>query len=534
MSQTLTPILTVAAAGLIAEQGLAPSANLISAINSFNSSAITAATQNLLISGNTQIVNLLATIPPGLSGIVTANLRSTVPSTISSQFNFNNLVADVNQQINAIMSGGIAGLSSVITRVQTCCVDSFDMRGMFMQMQEGKFEDFGATVNSYTDILTGGVSSQFAELVGGLNNTAAREMLTQLGTFGTMFDIREPGRINEPKVLCQNLINQGFYLVNELLTKNGIDVSNLAIADEKQLLAAMKTVAGAELAAIISVTDFKSYGSITNLADVLNAERLFSPRALTAAGGSLSALANKLINVGGKFRSFKDLSDTYLKVKTTATPNLTGIQQLGNNSLFASAKGKLSSGSGIFGNPNIFDYIGVITGQGYVDEINSLTANQTQIISTFEGNSLKVALETRPVNPVYIAQAIEILTTSTNPQLQQLINDSEIKFNSIFNRLLNERKNSKTNGINYTETINTTEVISSFVLSLHDAWNDQRNLKYGDFIRMIVTNDIYGEAIRTGIDEGYNLALLSQKNIPTYTKLDPVAYSTVVQSRPDC
>jgi hypothetical protein len=51
---------------------------------------------------------------------------------------------------------------------------------------------------------------------------------------------------------------------------------------------------------------------------------------------------------------------------------------------------------------------------------------------------------------------------------------------------------------------------------------------------MIVTNDIYGEAIRTGIDEGYNLALLSQKNIPTYTKLDPVAYSTVVQSRPDC
>jgi hypothetical protein len=50
----------------------------------------------------------------------------------------------------------------------------------------------------------------------------------------------------------------------------------------------------------------------------------------------------------------------------------------------------------------------------------------------------------------------------------------------------------------------------------------------------MLTDDIFGEAINAGINEGYNLAMLSNKGVPTYTKLDPVAYSTVVKTRPVC
>lgn len=534
MPQILTPILTVAAAGLLDDKGLAPSANLISSISTCGNLAITAGSQALLSIGNVQIKNTLITIPSFLTGMISANLQATVPTNIRSQFDFDDLYKDVQDQINLVMTDGTAGLAGVISRVQTACVNSFDLRGMFTQMKEGNFDDFGITVNNYSDVLTGGINSQFAELVGGLNNSAAREMLTQLGEFGTMFDITELSRINDPKVLCQNLINQGFYLVNELLTKGGISVSNLAIADEKQLLAVMKTISGVELNAIVSVTGFKPYGSIGNLADVLNPDRLFSPRALTAAGGSLEALANKLVNIGGKFKSFKDLSNTYLNVKNTATPQLNGIQRLGNNSLFANASVKLSTGSGVFGNPTMFDYIGVITGEGYADDMANLIAAQTQVISSIEGTALKNALELRPVNTELISQAVTALVTSSNSRLQSLLNQGEINFNRVFNRLLAERKNSKSNGIDYSESIGSPDNITSFVQSLHDAWNDTRKIRYGDFIQQIITNDVYGEAVRSGLDEGFNLALLAQKNIPVYTRLDPVTYSNVVQSRPDC
>jgi hypothetical protein len=359
-------------------------------------------------------------------------------------------------------------------------------------------------------------------------------MLTQMGEFGTMFDISELDRIYDPKVLCQNLINQGFYLVNELLTKGGIDVSNLAIADEKQLLAVMATITGTELSAIIAVTNFKPYGSIKSLVDVLDGSRLFSPKALVAAGGSLKDLANKMVNIGGKFKSFKDLSGTYLSIKATPTPNLTGVQRLGTNSLFDNAKSKLPIGTGVFGNPTIYDYIGVLAGEGYTEDITSLIDIQNQITAIDEGLALKNALSARPVDQTLIAQRTEALVTSNKTQLQTLLNEGENKFNAIFNRLLRERANSKINGINYEETQATPDSVSSFALGLHDVWSDPKNLKYSDFIKKITTNDVFGEAVQAGIDEGFNLALLAQKNIPVYTKLDPVAYSNVVNARPDC
>jgi hypothetical protein len=534
MPQLLTPTLTVVASGFLDNKGLAPSANILAAVNSFNSSATVLSSQEILAMGNVSLRETVTAIPSCLTGKVSSNLQASVPESIRSQFYFDNLIKDIKNQIDLVMTGGVPGLISTMSRVQIYCSDTFDLKGMFTQMQEGSFDDFGVTVNDYTDVITGGVNSQFATLIGGLNNSSAREMLTQLGNFGTMFDISEPGRIYDPKVLCQNLINQGFYLVNELLTKGGIDVVNLAIADEKQLLAVMGTISGTELSAIIAVTNFKPYGSIKSLADVLDSTRLFSPKALVAAGGSLKELANKLINVGGKFKSFKDLSETYLNIKATPTPNLAGVQRLGTNSLFDNAKLRLPAGTGLFGNPTIYDYIGVLTGEGYIEDIASLIDIQNQLVSTDEGLAFKNALAARPVNQTLIAQTTEALVTSNKTQIQTLLNQGENKFNSIFTRLFKERTNSKINGILYEETTGTPDSVTSFALGLHDVWSDPKNLRYGEFITKITTTDIFGEAIRASIEEGFNLALLAQKNIPVYTKLDPVAYSNVVKARPDC
>ena len=80
MPQLLTPILTVAAAGLLDDKGLAPSANLISSISTCGNLAIIAGSQALLDMGDVQVKNILATIPPFLTGMVSANAQAAVPT----------------------------------------------------------------------------------------------------------------------------------------------------------------------------------------------------------------------------------------------------------------------------------------------------------------------------------------------------------------------------------------------------------------------------------------------------------------------
>jgi hypothetical protein len=533
MPQILTPILAVASAGILEGKGFAVPAALTTSINNYNALAITAGAQSIMANSAAEIKTAVSNIPSCLTGIVPTSLRNTVPSNIASEFYYTNLVDDVAQRAALIMSNDVLGLTTIIPRIQGACTNAFELKGMYQQMKESTFDEFGITVGSYTDSMTGGINSQFAELIGGINNSSARAMLAQLGEFGTMFDITEPARMYDPVVLCQNLLNQGFYLISELLTQGGINIGSLDTVDTKKLLSVLGTISGIELAAITTVTNFKSAFFIENLGQVLDATKLFSPNALVAAGGSLIALSNKLSNIGGRFTSFKDLSDTYLNTRTSPVPRLNGLGALGTNELFANAISKIGSGTGVFANPDIYDYIGVITGEGYTDNINRMSVIQTQILATPEGAALKSAVESA-ASVAAITSATTALTSSTNPVIVQLLAEGQTRFAAVFGRLLTERKNSKSSQIDYAESIGSIDSVTSFVLELHNVWNDPMELKYGDFLRKMLTDDIFGEAINAGIDEGYNLAMLSDKGVPTYTKLDPVAYSTVVKSRPVC
>lgn len=533
MPQLLTPILAVASAGILDGKGFAVPATLTASINNYNILAITAGVQSALANSTVEIKTAVSSIPSCLTGIVPTSLRNTVPSNITSEFYYDNLVNDVAQRATLIMNNGVLGLTTTIPRIQGACTNAFELRGMYQQMKESTFDDFGITVGSYTDSMTGGINSQFAELIGGINNSSAKAMLTQLGDFGTMFDITELGRMYDPVVLCQNLLNQGFYLISELLVQGGINIGTIDIVDTKKLLSVLGTISGLELKAITTVTNFKSAFFIENLGQVLDATKLFSPNALVAAGGSLTALSNKLSNIGGRFASFKDLGDTYLRIQTSPVPRLNGLGAVGTNELFANAISKIGSGIGVFANPDMYDYIGVITGEGYTANINQMNAVQTQILATPEGAALKLAVE-NAASASAIVTATTALISATDPLIVRLLAEGQSCFAAVFGRLLAERKNSKLSQIDYAESIGSADSVTSFVLELHNAWNDPMELKVSEFLKKMLTDDIFGEAIRSGINEGYNLAMLTDRSVSTYTKLDPVAYSTVVKSRPVC
>jgi hypothetical protein len=405
-------------------------------------------------------------------------------------------------------------------------------------MKNVNYSDFGFTINNYKDITTGGVNSQFNSIPGGIASPEYKALANQFGNFGTMFDATKLNNLDDPRTLCQSLLDNGYMLIDEILTAASINVADLANADRAAVLRALTTVQGLELAAILSVTKFVSYKPLDSLADVLDATKILSPSAAVAAGGSLTNLSRKLTNIGGTFNSFAEIKNLYSSIADANTPTLGTQSTIGPNHLFANAIPMLGEGTGTFNNPTVFDLLGAITGHGYVDDINAMSDIQTQIMSNPLGQQLRTAMESLKNNPTSISAMGQVTTAANNLSLsvtlQPLLAVGQENFVRIFNRLLKERTNLKTLKLDLTSYVGSTQSTMAFVSLLHSISDDPMKLNYADVIKKLVTSDTYGESILAAIAEGQNISLLNNKGIPSYTKLNPLAHANQVLSQLNC
>jgi hypothetical protein len=319
MTKIFTPVQAVASAGLLQNTGLGIPPGFISAVTSFNTSALTQASQTALTTNsNVAVRSALLAVPGYLTGIVSTSMRSSVPSNITSSFNFDNVVADVRTQADRIMVNGAIGLTDILTQVDAFSVNSFDTMGAFDSYKNLTFSDFGHTINSYKDIITSGLNSQYSSVVGGTNKeitvtsgtipSGYATLVNEFGNFGTMYDVRQLSKLGDPRTLCSNLISQGFYFISQSLVAAGVDVSNLATADLRQVNSVLANIKGVDLNRIVTVTNFVPHKSLSTLLDAMDASKVLSPVALSAAGSSLTALSNKLVNMGGEFNQLARLA----------------------------------------------------------------------------------------------------------------------------------------------------------------------------------------------------------------------------------
>ena len=550
MGKLFTPIQSVAAAGLLKNKGLGVSANLIAAVNSFNSTDyITSVNSALVVNSAPEVVQALNSLPQFFTGNVGTSLRATVPQNLQSNFDFSNLVNDVLNQGNLVVSTGSAGVIDILTQAKLYCRTTFDVLGTFAKMQTLSFDEFGLTVRNYQDALSGGVSSQYRTVLGVIDPqielptgetivSGYAALANQIGNFGTMYDIRNLSRLSDPRTLCQNLLTQGFYFISQALVDAGVTVSNLANEDVRLVNQALSTIKGADLKNIISVTKFKPYKQIENLLEVLDIQKVLSPAAATAAGGSFSDLSRKLTNIGGSFSSFADVKLMYSSIQTANVSALSSLTSSENYQLFVGASDTLGKGSGIFGNPIVSDIIGSAGGIGYIDNINQLTDILSDILATDPGKALKDAILssiTTPNNSTVaqnITSAIAGLYSSSS--VNDLVSQGNTKFNTLFETLLNERKNVEAARLDLTSASDSLYSITSFVSDLHNLHQDQENIKYADMIKSITTDDVFGQAIFAAIVEGNNIAQLNSRGIPSYTRLDPVEYADFISKQNPC
>ena len=554
MTKIFTPVQAVASAGLLQNTGLGITPDFTSAVTSFNTSALTQASQTTLTTNaNVAVQSALLAVPGYLTGIVPTSLRNSVPSDISSTFNFNNLIADVRTQANRIMVNGAIGLTDILTQVNAFCVNSFDTMGAFDSYKNLTFSDFGHTINSYKDIITSGLNSQYSSVVGGTNKeitipsgkitSGYATLVNEFGNFGTMYDTRQLSKLDDPRTLCSNLISQGFYSISQSLVTAGVDVSNIATADLRQVNSVLANIKGVDLNRIVAVTKFVPYKSLTTLLDVMDASMVLSPSALGAAGSSLTALSNKLVNMGGEFTSFADLKKTYASIISADLPHLDSLSSLAPATLFTNSYARLGTGVGPFGNPIMSDIIGSVCGIGYTGNITAMKNAQAGILGTTLGQTLRTAIVaaqtiTGNVNhnqlATNITNAVTAVVNSTDTAIVGFRTAGQTAYTNIFNRLLVERKNLALTGINLVESVGSNSGITAFVLDLHNIQQDPMMLQYADLINSLALDSVYGEAIKASIIEGANINQLIGKGIQSYTKVDSVERAAQVLAELHC
>jgi len=540
MAINLTPILAISNAGLLNGKGLAMSGNVLPAINKFNSSPFTRLCSSTLgLAGSNVLVRTtLKSITSFLTGMVPDSLIASVPANLSSSFYFNNLVTDIGIQANLALTNGISGLVEALPALHSSCTTSFELMGSFNQLKSINYADLGFTINNYKDITTGGVNSQFDNLPGGISSPGYKALANQLGNFGTMFDATKLSSLDDPRILCQSLLDNGYIMINELLTADLIDVSDLENADSAAVLRTLTTIRGLELESVLSLTKFVSYKPLESLADVLDITKILSPAAANAAGGSLTNLSRKLTNIGGTFNNFEEIKTLYSSIADATIPTLGSQSTIGPDHLFANAIPLLGDGTGTFNNPTMFDLLGALIGQGYVDDINAMADAQTEIMASTLGQALYAAMELLKSNPGSISAMGQVTTAANNltasVTMQPFLVTSQANFVRSFNRLLKERKNLKTLNLDLASYPGNVQGTVAFVNSLHSISDDPMKLYYPDLIKKLVTNDTYGESILAALAEGQNISLLNNKGIPSYTKLDPLAHATQVTNQLNC
>lgn len=522
-----TPFSAIAAVGLVKNQGFTISANLISSVNSFGNLALTQASQGCLASNGGQtaaVLQALKQVPGFLTGIVANISQFTTDTALTSTINANNIVANITSQATTVFGTGPRYFTNTIKRAKTFAENSYDFYAVSSTVTQSNLDSYGFTINNYQDVLTTGITSQFSS-AGSNSSQSFLSFLDRLTKFGTMYDIKFPSQLDRPYLLCINLLDQGFSIVGQVLIDQLVDINNIDTVSDSKILLALSAITGAELETIVTQTNFQPYQKLTNLSEVFDSSKVFSPVELRVAGGSLSALANKLLNIGGSYSSFSDLSNFLRSIRTDVnTTVFDQLSQTDKNNLVSGLSSSLGSGSGVYGNPVLVDILGCVSGAGYTSNVNLLSGYQNQILATTEGQTLKTAIldayDLDPGDTQGLAAANVIIqrTTELLSSQSQLVQAANSVFNGVCAKFIQERANYLLISTELQDLEVSNDSVYNFAQELATLHLDPKGTGQYNFVRSIVDSSIYGQAILAAITEGFNTYQAEQRGVLVPTK----------------
>jgi hypothetical protein len=276
---TLTALQLDAAAGLLQNQGIAINANLISAIDGYETTTLIAPFLNTINSANitANVVNDLET----LAANTCSSLSNSVPSDYSSLGQQMTTVV-LNQAVLDICSNNVSKLAQAFNQAEGYASQT----SVFVNSAVNSQTYLGDTFTNINSMITGGITNV---------NLATQAFGNDLDNLGRLIDLQNLDNFGSPLALVQQLysVSGTIPVLSVAFVVAGVPedvILNLtnptaSVSDSAQRLMyqAMTQITGTDLEQILTVLQVTTVG-IETMADLLDPLKLFplSFQSLTA------------------------------------------------------------------------------------------------------------------------------------------------------------------------------------------------------------------------------------------------------------
>jgi hypothetical protein len=568
--------------------GLAVSANLLAAINSFQRQAPVKTLQTVFFTAKAADANISPILLTALnnlgSGVTNGsqwlldlypgNITAVCSSSIQYYGNGHtpSMSSTIRSQAEIPWAHGMSGFANVYQTTSSYASQIFDTVSSVNLLQGKTYALSGLGYTGPLDLATGGIGNN-ADLLNSI-----------VSSWGTMYDIKNIGTFSDPYVFGQNLLNQNLGSYGNLsiqLQSAGLNIYNLSQVPQggntttsvKSTVVTTSTpigpislptignvtttttvngksvdvvnsiygsITGADLQQIITATGISTFlsNTISTLADYLNFNKVISPknvnRLATLGITDLKGLSDYLqAKVGqGSFTSWQALGN-FLSTLEVPSLNYTSANSSTvalPDSIATNYLTTLGSGSGPFNNSVVADYLGATAGIPYTSLLGLLSDNSlsfdsvvglTPAINVLESavNSYIGAYvpgndESGPVIPDI--SPVNAAVTTINATLNSitpspLFANCQTYYYDILNHMTSEVSNMSKAGVVFNSGY--TQVLQNFAQRVGSDAADKTQYQKYQFFSNLITNDSYGDTIRSAIAETINTQLLSSMGI---------------------
>jgi hypothetical protein len=266
-----------------------------------------------------------------------------------------------------------------------------------------------------TDLTTGGITAHIGP---GATNTTSGQRIANTGfdisasdirlalqqvalalrSFGTLWDPNSPETIGTAHGLITSLRQQNIdqtIKLNQKLRDGGIDLTvDLSIYPDIDLIPSLELVTGADLEYVLSRTGITIYRpqNVKTLADLLIPVNILPQSALDhIPGASLPGFGRAIANFGiANTTTWLIIADL---LDNLDIPDCPDINKVNLPSDYANLSPYLTSGSGLFGQALVKDFVGTAAGHVHIDAMQKISDASATVLNSPEGKLLKQALD---------------------------------------------------------------------------------------------------------------------------------------------
>ena len=500
-----TPIAIIAASNLVGNIGLAPNAQMISLSATVSSNDLVKRYANLqpgTTNGTTLASRSFSVVNLGLP-LYIANANITISNVAS---HYGNILPAVTAT-----TYNIPKFASVLSSAGGFLQNSKNLSAAIESLKDKSFNDLGLFISNYTDIATNGISNIFAN--GSTDATIIKQNIDTVANavagFGTAFDIKNCGFIHRPAIFISQLLKQGFYYQKDVDLLGYTLPDNWQDAEDEVLYDFLSFIDQQSIEKVLLQTKIVTYKTVTNLAQLLDIEYIFPQDAIPLVqNNNLAGLANMLLNIGGSFKSFDELSSMLLNIEVPALSEINSNSELVPSTDYSNVRSKLGY-SVTGGSPTIVDVVGSVAGVTHIDSLTTINNSLTMTTTYTEAQNLSTALYNlanycASGNITLIDSGIVQVWTAANTFKSKVASDTTLSsvstagnaaITSMLSQVSTELTNLSLAGINLSTAGGSVVDVLSMTNSLDRFGIDRDNLGYSTLFKGMVQNNAGGQAI---------------------------------------